>query len=137
MLAVCLLWVGWVVSIDYQSFISPLLLPLLSGPIDLIMSSESGLTALRLTGPTRTELTRPFSAASRDPGKHRFSTMKDYFAHSSQPQYPTALCVRVVGKDLRTGKQALLYQSHKNTQRSVKVSTLAYWQQYVFSSVMI
>ena len=102
-----------------------------SGPVDLILSSESGLTALRLTGVKRTEICRPFSAASRDPDKRRFKTIKDYFANGSQPQYPASLRVRVVGTDTRTGKQALLYSSHTGTQRSVKISTLQYWQQYL------
>jgi hypothetical protein len=102
-----------------------------SGPVDLILSPESGLTALRLTGAKRTEVCRPFSAASRDPEKRRFKTIKDFFAHGSQPQYPASLRVRVVGTDTRTGKQALLYSSHPGTQRSVKVSTLQYWQQYL------
>jgi hypothetical protein len=102
-----------------------------SGPVDLILSSESGLTALRLTGVKRTEVCRPFSAASRDPEKRRFKTIKDFFANGSQPQYPATLRVRVMGTDTRTGKQALLYTSHPGTQRSVKVSTLQYWQQFL------
>jgi len=102
-----------------------------SGPVDLILSSESGLTALRLTGTKRTEVCCPFSAASRDPEKRRFKNIKDFFANGSQPQFPAALRVRVMGKDTRTGKQALLYTSHPGTQRSVKVSTLQYWQQFL------
>lgn len=80
------------------------------GPVELILSSESGLTAIRLTGTKRSEVSRPFSAASRDPGQQRFGSMRDFFAHSSDAQFPSSLCVRVVAIDANTGRKALLYK---------------------------
>jgi hypothetical protein len=55
-----------------------------------------------------------FSAASRDPGPQRFVDIKDYFGRANQPDFPSRFCTRVVVRDVRTGKQALLWSSGKN-----------------------
>lgn len=82
-----------------------------TGPVELILSSESGLTAIRLTGGRRTETNRPFSAACRDPGQNRFASIRDFFTAAPTATCPgSSVAVRVVAVDAITGKQALLYK---------------------------
>lgn len=80
-------------------------------------------TILRLGAPGAHVVTTPFSAASRDPGLHRFADVRQYFSRSHLPEYPASLCIRVVALDERSGREALLYESPKRTDRHVQVSS--------------
>jgi hypothetical protein len=72
---------------------------------------------LRITGSDRREVVGPaFSAASRDPEHHRFESLKDYFSRAHEPEFLSAVCMRAVVSDARTGRQALLWESGKETQ---------------------
>lgn len=102
-----------------------------SGPLEVIQSTESGLTALRLTGTKRSEVCRPFSAKSRDPVNKRFENISAYLCHSWRPDFPVGFRVRVVATDTRTGTQALIYNSEPKTKRSVKDSTLNFWRRFL------
>jgi hypothetical protein len=54
-----------------------------------------------------------FSAASRDPGPFRFTSVPDYFRRAHEDGLPAGLHVRVTVRDERNGRQALLWSSGK------------------------
>jgi hypothetical protein len=58
-----------------------------------------------------------FSAASRDPEQRRFADIGAYFTQGHQSEYPCSLCVRVTVRDQRTGKDGLLWEEGKGTNR--------------------
>jgi hypothetical protein len=77
--------------------------------------SGPGLTSLGLRGPERrVNVGPPFSAATRDPaGQFQVASVKDYFARAHEAGMPAVLCIRVMARDTRTGRQALLWESRK------------------------
>jgi hypothetical protein len=77
----------------------------------------AGYTFFRVTGSDRREVVGPaFSAASRDPEHHFFDDIEDYFGHVDQHDVPAVLCTRVVVRDVRSGRRALLWESGKSHQ---------------------
>lgn len=99
-----------------------------TGPIHVAVGQS---VILRLTGRQRTEVSEPFTAADRDPGRHRFATVRDFFKASHSLQYPADLRTRVVLRDDATGRMALLYQSSKALRRHAKTPNASYWQEYL------
>jgi hypothetical protein len=66
-------------------------------------------------------VTTPFSAASRDPISRRFVDVRDFFSRSHLEDCPSSLCIRVAALDTQSGREALLYESGKRTDRHVQV----------------
>jgi hypothetical protein len=54
-----------------------------------------------------------FSAASRDPEHHRFDDIRDFFNRAHEEEMPMELCARVVVRDVRSGRRAVLWESGK------------------------
>jgi hypothetical protein len=72
---------------------------------------------LTITGGDRREVVGPaFSAVSRAPGHHRIAHMYDCFLRARVLELPCAVCLRAVVSDARTGRQALLWESGKETE---------------------
>jgi hypothetical protein len=83
-----------------------------------LLSAEGrmGLTIhphqLRLIGTDRVEVVCPaFSAASRDPVRRRFASIDDYFRRGDDTGAEEQIVVRVYVSDMRTGRQALLWNA--------------------------
>jgi hypothetical protein len=77
----------------------------------------NGFTNLTARGMDRREVVGPaFSAASRDPKHHRFADIRDYFRRLHEEGIPAELCTRVVVRDVRSGRRALLWESGKRHQ---------------------
>jgi hypothetical protein len=67
--------------------------------------------SLLIKGADRREVVGPpFSAASRGPEHHRFANLVNYFDEECSDLYPAQLNMRVVVRDVRTGRQALLFE---------------------------
>jgi hypothetical protein len=79
-----------------------------------VRHNDDGFLTLRITGSDRREVVGPaFSAASRDPEHHRSFDMIDFLQGAHPPDLPSAVCLRAVVSDARTGRQALLFESGK------------------------
>jgi hypothetical protein len=67
-------------------------------------------------GSDRHEVVGPaFSAASRDPEHHRLDAINDYFRRLHEEGMPTMLCTRVVVRDVRSGRRALLWETGRDS----------------------
>jgi hypothetical protein len=79
---------------------------------------ENAYGVVRVTGPDRREVVGPaFSAASRNSEHHRFDDIKDYFNRAHEEGMPARLCTRMVVRDVRSGRRALLWESGKRQAR--------------------
>jgi hypothetical protein len=82
------------------------------GRLQVIRGGE--IAMLRVTGSDRHEVVGPaFSAASRDPEHHRFDDIENYFLHADLEGRPAELCTRVVVRDVRSGRRAVLWDTGK------------------------
>jgi hypothetical protein len=83
------------------------------GRLDVVAGGDH--TIFQVTGSDRREVVGPvFSAASRDPEHHRFDGIRDYFNHANEEGLPAVLCTRVVVRDVRSGRRALLWETGKS-----------------------
>jgi hypothetical protein len=90
-------------------------LRMLSAEGRLGVNENGNVTVLHLTGSDRHEVVGPaFSAASRDPEHHRFADIEDYFCRAHFEGTPAELCARVVVRDVRSGRRAVLWESSKH-----------------------
>jgi hypothetical protein len=68
-----------------------------------------------------------FSPFSRDPNLHRLADIDDFFLRAHEEGIPAELRVRVVARDARTNRQALLWESGKAHKLGV-MDPSPYWQ---------
>lgn len=101
------------------------------GPVKITPIADSNVTSLRLATHLRREVSRSFSAASRDAGLGRFGSVRDYFRYGHSPEYACALTVRITAFDVRTGRVALIYQASKSPKSSAGAIPSTYWQTFL------
>lgn len=102
-----------------------------SGPIRVQIDQQGGFTSLRMGGKERREVRgAPFSAASRDPLRRRFTSMEDFFSRSHMPEFESQLCVRVMVTEERTGRMALLWSTRKDAAYLTE-APLTYWEPFL------
>jgi hypothetical protein len=130
-------WCGdeWAVglSVNFEVFDRMDGLSLLSvcGPLGVDAFAVEGFTMLGVRPGPRVEVRGlPFSAASRDPTHRRFVSMHDFFQDGHLDQYPSSLCIRVTVLDRNRGRNVVVWEESKRTQRSASPPS-EYWQQWL------
>jgi hypothetical protein len=100
-----------------------------SGPMHLLVNAAAGVTIMGLSKGPRVEVRGPpFSAASRTPGgEKRASSMREWLEKGGAPAMQSGLCVRVVVRDVYSGRMALLWQEGRGARRRV-TAPAHYWQ---------
>jgi hypothetical protein len=89
-----------------------------SGPLAADVNEVRNFTELLIPLGPRVEVRgATFSVASRDPEHNRFEDIRDFFSRCHLPEFPCSLCVRVMVRDTRTGRMALLWEEVKNAER--------------------
>jgi hypothetical protein len=80
-------------------------------------NANENRTILRMGAQGARVVATPFCAAGRSP---TLRDIRQYFSLAHLPDQRTSLCFRVVAVDRRTGREALLYESGKHTDRHVQ-----------------
>jgi hypothetical protein len=89
-----------------------------SGPLALRYDQEREITNLLIPAGPRVEVRgSAFSVASRDPEHNRFKHVGDFLDKCHRAEFPCSLCVRVMVRDTRTGRMALLWEEKKDVRR--------------------